>query len=108
MLSLEQGFGGLGGDPWTMSERYRDNSSLLRADKVETPLMLIHGDLDFVPIQQAEEFFTALLRRDKRAVLLRYAGEEHGLVGRQNVLDVWRRMSDWLVETMGPVHARPQ
>jgi hypothetical protein len=27
--------------------------------------MLVHGDQDFIPIQQAEEFFTALYRHDK-------------------------------------------
>ena len=102
MLQLENGFMGLGADPWTAPARYRNNSPLLRADKVETPLMLIKGDLDWVPVQQAEEFFTALLRRDKRAVFLRYAGEVHGIIERQNVLDVWRRMTDWLAETMGP------
>lgn len=102
MLQLENGFIGLGADPWTAPARYSSNSPLLRADKVETPVMLIKGDLDFIPVQQAEEFFTALLRRDKRAVLLRYAGEEHGIIERQNVLDVWRRMTEWLAETMGP------
>jgi dipeptidyl aminopeptidase/acylaminoacyl peptidase len=36
MLNLENGFMGLGGDPWTVPERYRNNSAVLRADKVET------------------------------------------------------------------------
>jgi dipeptidyl aminopeptidase/acylaminoacyl peptidase len=44
----------------------------LQADKVKTPLMLIHDDLDFIPIQQSEEFFTALYRQDKRTVFVRY------------------------------------
>jgi dipeptidyl aminopeptidase/acylaminoacyl peptidase len=35
--------------------------------------MLVHGDLDFVPIQQAEEFLTALYRQDKRALFVRPA-----------------------------------
>lgn len=64
--------------------------------------MLIHGELDFIPIQQAEEFFTALFRQDKRAVLVRYAGEGHTISGRANVLDLWRRLADWLADTMAP------
>ena len=75
MLQLEKGVIGLGGPPWAERDRYLKNSALWHADKVETPVMLIHGELDFVPIQQAEEFFTALFRQDKRAVLVRYAGE---------------------------------
>jgi dienelactone hydrolase len=102
MLQLEKGSMGLGGPPWAEPDRYRENSAILRAHKVETPLLLIHGDLDFVPIQQAEEFFTALFRQDKRARLLRYAGEGHTIADRENVLDLWRRMEMWLTETMSP------
>jgi hypothetical protein len=35
---------------------------------VRTPLLLLYG---FIPIQPAEEFFTALYRRDKRVQLAR-------------------------------------
>ena len=62
--------------------------------------MLVHGTLDFIPIQQAEEFFTALTRLDKRAVLVRYRGEGHGPVTRENILDLWKRIPHWLDETM--------
>jgi dipeptidyl aminopeptidase/acylaminoacyl peptidase len=57
--------------------------------------MLIHGDLDFIPIQQAEEFFTSLYRQDKRARFVRYQGEWHTISNRVNVLDLWahRRMA---------------
>jgi dipeptidyl aminopeptidase/acylaminoacyl peptidase len=102
MLQLEKGALGLVGPPWVEADRYRANSAILRADKVETPLMLVHGDLDFIPIQQAEEFFTALYRQDKRAVFVRYQGEWHTVSGRANVLDLWKRIADWLSETMAP------
>ena len=59
---------------WFAKQRARSGANQ-RANKVETPLLLIHGELDFIPIQQAEEFFTALYRQDKRVTLLRYAGE---------------------------------
>jgi dipeptidyl aminopeptidase/acylaminoacyl peptidase len=77
MLSMEKGFGGMGGPPWAEAERYRDNSAVLKANKVTTPLMLVHGDLDFVPIQQDKEFFTMLYRQDKRVTFVRYQGEWH-------------------------------
>jgi dipeptidyl aminopeptidase/acylaminoacyl peptidase len=102
MLQHEQGAMGLGGPPWAEPGRYRANSPIHLADKVTTPLMLIHGELDFIPIQQAEEFFTALFRQDKRATLLRYAGENHTIAGRANVLDMWRRLEAWLAETLSP------
>ena len=48
MLQLEKGADGLGGPPWAEPDRYRESSAVLKADKVSTPLMLIHGDLDFI------------------------------------------------------------
>ena len=103
LLQMEKGFAGLGSRPWVDGDVYRAGSAVLRADKVETPLMLIHGDLDFIPIQQGEEFFTALLRQDKRAQFVRYQGESHTIDNRANVLDLWKRVADWLAETM-PSH----
>jgi dipeptidyl aminopeptidase/acylaminoacyl peptidase len=102
MLQMEKGYGGLGGPPWVDTDLYRAGSAVLSAGNVQTPLMLIHGDLDFVPIQQGEEFFTALLRQDKRAEFVRYSGERHTISNRANVLDLWKRVTDWLAETMAP------
>jgi dipeptidyl aminopeptidase/acylaminoacyl peptidase/phosphohistidine phosphatase SixA len=91
------------GSPWEDPDRYLHNSPLLQAQHVETPLLLIHGDMDFVPIQQAEEFFTALYRQDKRVQFLRYHGEGHALSTRANVLDVWTRIEAWLAELLAPL-----
>jgi dipeptidyl aminopeptidase/acylaminoacyl peptidase len=102
MLQAEQGAMGMGGPPWAQADRYRADSPILRADKVRTPLMLVHGDLDFVPIQQAEEFFTALYRQDKRVLFVRYQGEPHSFSSRANVVDLWHRIDAWLAETMAP------
>jgi len=101
-LQLEKGHMGMGGPPWSEPDRYREDSAINFVHKVETPLLLIHGELDFIPIQQAEEFFTALFRQDKRAQLVRYAGEGHLISDRENVLDLWRRIDMWLKETMAP------
>lgn len=100
MLQFERGYYGAGAPPWEQPERYRINSPLWSVGKVKTPLLLVHGDQDFVPVQQAEEFFTALYRQDKRAQLVRYSGEEHTIAARQNVLDMWKRFESWLRETM--------
>ena len=100
MLQFERGYYGADAPPWEQPERYRVNSPIWRVADVRTPVLLVHGDADFVPVQQAEEFFTALYRQDKRVRLVRYAGEQHTITARANVLDLWRRMTDWLRETM--------
>lgn len=102
MLQLEKGAMSMGGPPSKEPDRYRENSAIYRTDKVETPLMLIQGELDYIPIQQSEEFFTALFRQDKRVTFLRYAGEGHTITDRANVLDLWQRIEKWLAETMPP------
>jgi dipeptidyl aminopeptidase/acylaminoacyl peptidase len=33
-------------------------------------------------------------------VFVRYQGEWHTISHRENVLDLWRRIADWLAETM--------
>ena len=100
MLQFERGYYGADAPPWEQPDRYRVNSPIWRVADVRTPVMLVHGDADFVPVQQAEECFTALYRQDKRVRLVRYAGEQHTITARVNVLDLWRRMNDWLRETM--------
>ncbi len=67
-----------------------------------TPLMLVHGDMDFIPIQQAEQMFTALYRLDRDVRLVRYHGEQHTVSGRANVLDLWTRIESWLDSHLAP------
>ena len=100
MLQYERGVFGAPGPPWEHPEWYRANSPLSYASRVRTPVMLIKGEADFVSLQSAEQFFTALYRQDKRVVLVRYAGEGHTIAARANVLDLWRRFEAWLRETM--------
>lgn len=100
MLQFERGWYRADAPPWEQPDRYRLNSPISYVDRVRTPLMLVHGDIDFVPVQQAEEFFTALYRQDKRVTLVRYAGEQHTIAARGNVLDLWERLHRWLQETM--------
>ncbi len=71
---LEGGQFRMGTSPWADSARYVRNSPLFAADRVNTPLMIVHGDADFVPISQAEEFYRALERQGKRVRFVRYWG----------------------------------
>ncbi|MCA1597167.1 MAG: prolyl oligopeptidase family serine peptidase, partial [Chloroflexi bacterium] len=94
----ETGQGRMGRPPWEDPARYVRNSPISAVDRVTTPLLMIHGDGDLIPLQQAEEFYAALYRQNKRACLVRYTGEGHLIEGEANVLDVWRRMYGWLSE----------
>ncbi len=92
----------MGGPPWKNLGRYLRNSPINYADRVDTPLMIVHGDLDaVVGIEQAEEFFTALYRQNKRAKFVRYWGEGHGMVSPANIRDMWTRIYAWFEEYLG-------
>jgi dipeptidyl aminopeptidase/acylaminoacyl peptidase len=89
---------GFGVPPWSDLGRYLRNSPIFYVDRVETPLMIIHGDFDGMPMEQAEEFFMALYRQGKRAEFVRYWGEGHVLVSPANIRDMWARIFAWLEE----------
>ncbi len=95
MWWAEAGQGRMGGPPWTNTARYIRNSPLFAVEQISTPLMLVQGDRDFVPVSQGEEMFTALYRLNKQAIFLRYAGEGHVLASPANIRDFIRRMINW-------------
>ena len=86
----------MGGPPSQDLERYLRNSPITQAGRVTTPVLIVQGDLDYVPIQQGEEFFTALYRQNKPADFVRYWGEGHVLESPANIEDVWKRIFAWL------------
>jgi dipeptidyl aminopeptidase/acylaminoacyl peptidase len=60
---------------------YLDNSPVFHASKVETPILLTHGDADVaVSFSESVQMFNALRRLGKPAVLLQYRSEGHELV----------------------------
>jgi dipeptidyl aminopeptidase/acylaminoacyl peptidase len=56
----------------------------------------MQGDLDYIGIQQGEEFFSALYRQNRRAEFVRYWGEDHVLNSPANIRDMWQRIYAWL------------
>lgn len=67
-----------------------------------TPLLIVHGELDSVPMTQSEQFFTASYRQGKRAQFVRYWGEPHVLTSPANIEDLWMRIYEWLDEHLTP------
>lgn len=80
---FEWGQGRMGGTLWQMPDIYIKNSAVLGADKIMTPLLLMHGRNDpACSFSQAVELFTALRRLGKKAWLLEYTNGGHGIYGR--------------------------
>jgi dipeptidyl aminopeptidase/acylaminoacyl peptidase len=83
----------IGATPWDAPLKYLENSPLFMADRVQTPLLMIHNDQDgAVPWYQGIEFFLALRRLGKEAYLLNYNGQPHNLTNRTAARDFSVRM----------------
>jgi dipeptidyl aminopeptidase/acylaminoacyl peptidase len=86
----------LGKTLWEGHDLYIENSPLFFADKVETPLLIMHNDEDdAVPWYQGIEYFTALRRLGKPVWMLQYNKEKHNLVSRINAKDLSVRLSQF-------------
>jgi dipeptidyl aminopeptidase/acylaminoacyl peptidase len=83
---------------WRNGDHYRRNSPLSYVDRVQTPLLILHGDLDAIPITEPEMFFKALVMQGKPAQFVRYWGEGHGNKTPANVRDYWQRIFSWYDE----------
>ncbi|HSY82830.1 MAG TPA: prolyl oligopeptidase family serine peptidase [Gemmatimonadaceae bacterium] len=100
---FEDGQARMGGTPWNNLWRYMRNSPYYFADRVQTPLMIIQGDMDYVGMEQGEEFFSALYRMGKPVQFVRYWGEGH-IIERSpaNVRDMWQRIFGWFDDHLTP------
>ncbi len=83
---------------WEAPETYIKMSPFMYADKIKTPLLLIHGEADnnsgTFPIQ-SERLFAALKGFGATARLVMLPYESHGYSARESVLGVLAEMFEW-------------
>lgn len=69
-----------GSYPWNNPSLYVEHSPLFHADKIKTPLLLLHGSVDTnVPIGESIQLFTALKMMGKEVEFVRIEGENHSV-----------------------------
>ncbi|HEY2077919.1 MAG TPA: prolyl oligopeptidase family serine peptidase [Streptosporangiaceae bacterium] len=77
------------GDPRSQPERYLASSPHLHADKIVTPMLIIHGDKDYrVPVGEALRLWWDLLFRSVQARFLYFPDENHWVLKPGDV-QVW-------------------
>ncbi len=90
------GFYHFGGTPWENSHKLVERSPINYAYKIDTPLLLIHGEEDYrCPIGQSEEIFTALKYLNKEVVMVRYPKEPHNFKKPYHLIDRYSRLLSW-------------
>jgi dipeptidyl aminopeptidase/acylaminoacyl peptidase len=88
-----------GGPPWQAHEDYERWNPALQVDRWRTPMLVIHGQLDFrVPVEQGLGAFTALRRQGVPARLLYFPDEGHWVLRPANALVWWETVFEWLEE----------
>ena len=92
----EQGQSRIGRNLWEAPELYIQNSPLFHANRVNTPLLIMHNDQDgAVPWYQGIEMFMALRRLQKPVWMLQYNGEAHNIRARKNRKDITVRLQQF-------------
>ena len=88
-----------GSTPLETPMKHLKDSPNYYADKIRTPLLIVHSENDLrCPIGQSEELFTFLKLHRREVEMIRFEGESHGLSrgGKpQNRLERLRRISGW-------------
>lgn len=85
-----------GSYPWNNPELFTKQSPLFNADKIKTPLLLLHGNADTnVPVGESIQMFAALKLLGKTVEFIQIDGENHGIaayskrIGWQNSIFAW-------------------
>jgi acylaminoacyl-peptidase len=69
-----------GGNPWDDEDKLLSQSPIRYVKNAKTPTLLIHSEEDLrCPMEQAEQFFEALMRVGVETELVRFPEENHGL-----------------------------
>jgi len=90
---------------WDAMDFYTRVSPFYYANKVNEPLLIMHGGADDnpgTPTLQARRFFHALVGNGTRVRYVELPYERHHYRARENVLDASAEMLDWLDDTIGP------
>lgn len=85
-----------GSFPWNNPELYVEQSPLYHADKITTPLLLIHGNSDTnVPVGESHYMYTALKLLGKEVELVEFNDQDHHINTRQARFDWWNTTMAW-------------
>lgn len=78
-------------------EFLKEISPLNKADKIKSPLMIIHGKNDpRVPVGEAQQMYDAVIANGRIAELLIYDDEGHGISKLKNRLDAYPKIVSFL------------
>lgn len=91
------------GTPWDNPELYTRWSPHMFVKDFKTPMLVIHGELDYrVPVGEGLQLFTALQRRGVESKLLYFPDEGHWILKPQNSELWYNTVLNWLDAHLKP------
>jgi dipeptidyl aminopeptidase/acylaminoacyl peptidase len=92
------------GSVWGDRERLRATSPALQAERIQAPVLLVHGSTDrVVPVSQSKSMAAALSRAGKPHRYIEQEGGDHYLSRYSHRLEFFKEMEAFLAQHMGPM-----
>ena len=87
--------------PWTRKDLYVEHSPLFNADKIHTPILFLHGDVDMnVPVGESIQMYTALKLLGRETAMVLVNGQDHHILEYGKVYQwqntIWAWFAKWL------------
>ena len=87
--------------PWTRKDLYVERSPLFNADKIHTPILFLHGDVDMnVPVGESIQMYTALKILGRETAMVLVNGQDHHILEYGKVYQwqntIWAWFAKWL------------
>jgi acylaminoacyl-peptidase len=90
------GIASKGSFPWNNRELYVEHSPVYNADKVTTPMLLLHGEADTnVPVGESDNMFTALKLLGRDVEMVEFPGQDHWILDREQRYVWWDSILAW-------------
>lgn len=85
--------------PWNRKDIYVERSPLFRADKIHTPLLLLHGDQDTnVPTAESVNLYNALKVLGREVAFVEFTKQDHVIVEAQRRQAWYQTMLAWFAK----------
>jgi dipeptidyl aminopeptidase/acylaminoacyl peptidase len=92
----------MGGPYWLNPEGYEKDNPANHVDKWQTPMLVIHGGLDYrIPLEQGIATFTALQRKGIPSQFLYYPDENHWVLSPANSIQWHETVLAWMARWTG-------